>query len=78
MAAVPPSCFDWPKGSGNPIFYGGFTVGGSILTASGIQTGHSDKDVVQSGAGVQRQFLRIDTRFMKNASGWGNIAGTNY
>lgn len=77
MSAVPPSCFDWPKASGSPIYYGGFTTGAS-LTASGIQTGHGDKDVTQSGAGVQRQFLRIDTRFMKNASGWGNIAGTNY
>ena len=75
MSAVPPSCFDWIKGRGTAIHYGGATV---LVEGNGTRTKFETSDITQSGAGVQVQFLRLDTRFLKNASGWGNIAGTNY
>lgn len=77
MSAVPPSCFDWPKGSGLPVYYGGATILTNTIEG-GTRTIHTDKDKQESGAGVPGEFQRIDTRYLKNASGWGNIAGTNY
>jgi hypothetical protein len=77
MSAVPPSCFDWPKASGLPIYYGGATIL-SNDKMTGTRTYHPTTDIVQSGNGVQGQFQRLDERFLYNASGWGNIAGENW
>lgn len=69
MSAVPPSCFDWPRGSGYPVIYGGSTMNTSHPVRS-----YNPVDrvviVAPSGAGVNGYYLFLDTRFDTPPSGW--------
>lgn len=69
MSAVPPSCFDWPKGSGNPVIYGGSTINtlGPIRTYNPI---NRVIVVAPSGAGVHGYFVFLDGRYDTPPSGW--------
>lgn len=79
MSAVPPSCFDWPRGSGYPINYGSST----ILTDAPIRTYAPASRIITlvggSGApgtgpsGVPGYFQFLDTRFDTPPSGWNQI-----
>jgi hypothetical protein len=66
MSAVPPVCFDWPRGSGQNIYYGGVT----ISTGGNTRTYHGNRDIIYSGNGVPGHFQQLDNEFRKNPSGW--------